>query len=207
MIHSYVELGDTHKDVLCEIGNIGAGNAATSLSAMIEGGVGISVPRVMVLDYDSAVRAVGNPEELGIAIMIRYSGDVSGIVLFMLGHEDAKGIAEMLMSGGSEGLTEDLSDMKVSSIKEIGNILGSAYIGSISTLTGLRLGISVPYVSIGMLGAIMSVPMIEFAIDNSKIMMVDETFIIGTHRLLSHVILFADVPSLNLILSRLGIDA
>ena len=209
MIKSYGELDDRHIDVLCELGNIGAGNAATSLSVMIDEGVSISIPQVMILDYDGVIRMVGDPEDLGIAIMIKYVGDVRGIVLFLLGYEDAIGIADMLIAGcDDEGDSEHmLSDMKVSTIKEIGNILGSSYLGSIATLTGLSFDISVPYVSIDMVGAIMSAPMVEFSIDNDRILLIEESFSTDTRSLKSHVILFADIPSLNKILTELGIEA
>ena len=206
MITSYGELGEQHIDVLCEIGNIGAGNAATSLSVMIDEGVNISVPQVRLLDYDSVIRAVGDPEDLGIAIMIKYSGDVRGIVLFLLGYEDAKGFADILIQDAGADSQEGLSEMMISTIKEIGNILGSSYLGSISTLTGLNYDISIPYVSIDMVGAIMSAPMLEFSVDNSKILMIEESFSTGTRSLKSHVILFADIPSLNKILTTLGIE-
>ena len=206
MINSYGELDDRHIDVLREIGNIGAGNAATSLSMMIDEGVRISVPEVMILDYDGVIRAVGDPEDLGIAIMIKYAGDARGIVLFMLGYKDAKGIAEILI-GGEEGENgKGLSDMTVSTIKEIGNILGSAFLGSISMMTGLTIDISIPYVSIDMVGAIMTTPMLEFSIDNSKIMLIEGSFVTDSRSFKSHVVLFADIPSLNLIMSKLGFD-
>ena len=206
MITSYGELGEQHIDVLCEIGNIGAGNAATSLSVMIDEGVNISVPQVRLLDYDSVIRSVGDPEDLGIAIMIKYTGDVRGIVLFLLGYEDAKGFADILIQDAGSDSQEGLSEMMISTIKEIGNILGSSYLGSISTLTGLNYDISIPYVSIDMVGAIMSAPMLEFSVDNSKILMIEESFSTGTRSLKSHVVLFADIPSLNKILTTLGIE-
>ena len=230
-IKSYDELDDIHIDVLSELGNIGSGNAATSLSVLLDEGVKISMPHVMILDYDSVVRATGDPEDLGIAIMINYIGDVRGIVLFVLSYDDAKGIAKMLVGdamaaeakeakdakcecgdcgdcsdrnfGGEGG---DLSDIEISMIKEIGNILGSSYLGSISTLTGLEFDISVPHVSIDMVGAIMSAPMSEFSIDNKKILIIEESFSTESLSLKSHVILFADIPSLNLIMDRLGIE-
>jgi Chemotaxis protein CheC, inhibitor of MCP methylation len=206
VITSYGELGEQHIDVLCEIGNIGAGNAATSLSVMIDEGVNISVPQVRLLDYDSVIRSVGDPEDLGIAIMIKYTGDVRGIVLFLLGYEDAKGFADILIQDAGSDSQEGLSEMMISTIKEIGNILGSSYLGSISTLTGLNYDISIPYVSIDMVGAIMSAPMLEFSVDNSKILMIEESFSTGTRSLKSHVVLFADIPSLNKILTTLGIE-
>jgi len=206
VINSYEDLGAQHIDLLCEIGNIGAGNAATSLSVLIDEGVGITVPKVKLLDYDSVIRAVGDPQELAIAIMIKYEGDIRGIVLFVLGYEDAKGFADMLIHGAGLDDEEGLSEMTISTIKEIGNILGSSYLGSIATLTGLEYDISVPYVSIDMVGAIMSAPMLEYSVDNDKILLIEESFSTDLHSLKSHVILFADIPSLNKILTQLGIE-
>jgi chemotaxis protein CheC len=205
VINSYGELDVQHIDVLCEIGNIGAGNAATFLSVMINEGVSITVPTVKILGYDEIIRSVGDPEDLGIAIMIKYEGDVRGIVLFLLSYKDATGFADMLIQDVGFNKEEGLSEMMISAIKEIGNILGSSYLGSISTLTGLNFDISVPYVSIDMVGAIITAPMLEYSVDNKKILLVEESFSTDTHSLKSHVIMFADIPSLNKILTQLGI--
>jgi len=212
VIKSYGELDATQIDVLRELGNIGAGNAATSLSVMLDEGVGISVPAVKILDYDGVVRTVGDPEELGIAIMIQYGGDVRGIVLFILNHDDAMNIGELLV-GSSDDQEENsggntlMSDMKLSMVKEIGNILGCSYLGSIATMTGLNFEVSVPYVAIDMVGAILSAPLLLFSIDNSKILLIEESFLTDSRSMKSHVILFADIPSLNTIMNRLGLSA
>ena len=211
MIKSYGELDAIQIDVLRELGNIGAGNAATSLSVMLDEGVGISVPEVKILDYNGVVRVVGDPEELGVAIMIQFGGDVRGIVLFVLNHDDAMNIGELLAgeamrADGSVPEPTIMSDMKLSTIKEIGNILGCSYLGSIGTMTGLSFEISVPYVAIDMVGAILSAPLLLFSIDNSKILLIEESFLTESHKVKSHVILFADIASLNTILNRLGLD-
>ena len=208
-IRYYEDLSELHMDVLREIGNIGAGNAATSLSVMLDEGVGISVPQVKILDYDGVVRTVGDPEDLGIAIMIQYGGDVRGIVLFILNHDDAINIGEMLigdMNPENKGAENELTDMRVSMVKEIGNILGCSYLGSIATMTGLNFEISVPYVAIDMVGAILSAPLLLFSIDNNKIMLIEESFMTDSRSMKSHVVLFADIPSLNTILTKLGLD-
>jgi len=209
VIKSYGELDDVQIDVLRELGNIGAGNAATSLSVMLDEGVGISVPEVKILDYDGVVRTVGDPEDLGIAIMIQYGGDVRGIVLFILNHDDAKSIGEILIGkpeDSKEGDSDNITDMKLSMVKEIGNILGCSYLGSIATMTGLEFEVSVPYVAIDMVGAILSAPLLLFSIDNSKILLIEESFVTDSRSMKSHVILFADIESLNTILTRLGLD-
>ena len=211
VIKTYGELDATQIDVLRELGNIGAGNAATSLSVMLDEGVGISVPQVKILDYDGVVRVVGDPEDLGVAIMIQFGGDVRGIVLFVLNHEDAMSIGDLLVGEAyhpEEGCEEPdlMAEMKLSTIKEIGNILGCSYLGSIGTMTGLTFEVSVPYVAIDMVGAILSAPLLLFSMDNSKILLVEESFSTESHSIRSHVILFADITSLNTILNKLGLD-
>ena len=206
MIKSYSDLNSNHIDVLREIGNIGAGNAATSLSMLLDESVAISIPVVRIDEYEDVVRSIGDPEDLAIAILINFTGEIRGMVLFMLSVEEAKRITQILVGNEEEDSGEGLSEMKLSAIKEIGNILGSSYLGSIGELTGLTFDISVPYTAIDMIGALMSAPMTEFGVDDSKILFVEESFTAEELKLNSHVILFADMPSLNIMLQRLGLE-
>lgn len=207
MIDSIAKLDGGQIDILGEVGNIGTGNAATSLAAMIDESVHIDVPQVMVLDYSEAVNLIGKPDEPGVAIMIRYGGDVNGIILFLLRSEDVSAISGMLMSDIEAGDgPEGFSELTLSMVKELGNILGSSYLNSISTLTGLRFDISIPFVSIDMIGAVLNTPIVEFSIDGSKILLIEGSFYNNARSVKSHVLLFADLPSLDKIMARLGIE-
>ena len=57
-------IDDVHFDVLKEIGNIGAGNATTALSQMINKRVDMKVPKVELLDFNELANIVGGPENL-----------------------------------------------------------------------------------------------------------------------------------------------
>jgi chemotaxis protein CheC len=96
--------------------------------------------------------------------------------------------------------------MKLSAIKEIGNILGSAYINSIALLTGLQIDLSVPYIAIDMAGALLSVPVIEFGAVGDKVMFIEEGFFTDGKQLDSNVIMFAEVDTLQRIMGRLGLE-
>lgn len=204
-MENYEELNDLQIDVLREIGNIGAGNAATALATMLDEKVDISVPKVRITDFDTAVNALGGAETLTVGVLVNFMGEATGMIMFLLKMEDARNILQILVGGDTEENGE-LDDLKLSAIKEIGNILGSSYINSISTLTGLSIQISVPYVAIDMAGALMSVPVIEFGSVGDKVMFIEECFIGEDNQLNSNVIMFAEMDTIKTIMERLGIE-
>jgi chemotaxis protein CheC len=205
LIKSYTELNDQHIDALREIGNIGAGNAATSLGVLLNENVSIALPRVRIEDVEKVVSFLGGQEEMVVAVLVDFSGDVNGVILFIMSMEDAKGITDIIVGNDVPGLS-GLSEMKISAVKEIGNILGSSYLGCISTLTGLRMEISVPYVSIDMAGAILAAPVVQYGAADNKVFLVEERFSTEMRHLNSNVILFTDMEALGTMMNRLGIE-
>ncbi|QOX63931.1 CheY-P-specific phosphatase CheC [Anoxybacterium hadale] len=204
MLTNYDELNDVQIDVLREIGNIGAGNAATALSTILDERVEISLPRVRITDFDTAVNALGGAETMTVGVLVNFSGEANGMIMFLLNMEDAKAIMSILIQDEGED-NGQLSELKLSAIKEIGNILGSSYINSISTLTGLTINISIPYIAIDMAGALMSVPIIEFGSVGDKVMFIEECFSAEENNLTSNIIMFAEIETLKIIMERLGL--
>jgi chemotaxis protein CheC len=96
--------------------------------------------------------------------------------------------------------------MKISGIKELGNILGSSYLGSIASLTGMTINVSIPHIAIDMAGAILALPVAQYGADDSKVMFVEESFSTGRRKLESHVIMFTDMDTLKAIMGRLGLE-
>lgn len=205
MFKNYEELNDTQIDVLREIGNIGAGNAATALATILNAQVNISVPKVRITDFDTAVNALGGAEMMTVGVLVNYSGEANGMIMFLLSMEEAKNITSVLIECDDSESEDELSELKLSAIKEIGNILSSSYINSISTLTGLNIKISIPYISIDMAGALMSVPIIEFGTIGDKVMFIEESFLGDVQNLKSHIVMFAEIETLKNIMKRLGI--
>ena len=78
-------LDNMNFDVLTEIGNIGAGNAVTALSQMINAKVDMYVPQVKMLTFQQLANVIGGEETLVAGIMLSLEGDIEGSMLFMLG--------------------------------------------------------------------------------------------------------------------------
>jgi chemotaxis protein CheC len=199
-------LNEEYIDALKEIGNIGAGNAATSLGILLDEDVVISIPKVRVESFDDVVRSVGGTEEMCVAVLVNFSGDATGVVLFMLSMDDAKGITDILSAEEGDD-TPGLSDLKLSGIKEFGNILGSSYLGSIASLMGMDVSLSVPHVAIDMAGAILSAPIAKYGASDSKVMFIEESFSTKKRQLQSRVIMFTDIETLSDIINRLGLSS
>ena len=97
-----------------------------------------------------------------------------------------------------------LTEMELSALKEVGNIITGAYLNSLATLTSMMIYPSVPYVSIDMAGAILSVAAIEFGIMGDKILMI-ETQLMDETEINGYFLLMPDMESYDKILSSLGL--
>jgi len=190
-------------DVLKEIGNIGAGNATTALAQMLGTKVDMKVPKVALLEFSEVGEAMGGEEQIMIGIYQIVEGDVSGSIMFLLEERSARVLVSRLMGVG-ETETGAFSEMEISALKEIGNIITGSYLSSLSMLTNLKIISSVPDISIDMAGAILSVPAIEFGTVGDKILLIQTAFSDDV-KIDGYFILVPDLESYDKILSSLGV--
>ncbi len=194
-----------HFDILREIGNIGAGNAVTALSKLLGKKIDMKVPNVNLLDFKDTAEIIGGAENLIIGILISLSGDVSGIMMFILEKDSARMLINNLLNKDVKDVS-DFTEMDLSAIEEIGNILSSSYLSSLGTLTNLRIIPSIPYLSIDMAGAILSVPAIEFGKVADKVLFIESVFAEDDSNVSGYFILVPDLQSFNIILRSLGVE-
>lgn len=199
----YDSLDATKLDALKEIGNIGSGNAATALSEMLETPVDIGIPVVTILDYNQVVESLGGSENVLISLMLTLNGDVSGMILFLLEHDFAHKLLNEL-TGSDFDKIEEIDELSKSAILEVGNIMASSYVNAIATLTGLDIAVSVPNISVDMVGSILSVPAIFFANISDKIIFIEDKFDDDTKRSSSRILMIPEVESLKKIMESLG---
>ncbi|MBQ4166450.1 MAG: hypothetical protein IJD85_09025, partial [Oscillospiraceae bacterium] len=64
---------------------------------------------------------------------------------------------------------------------------------------------SVPSMTVDMLGAIMSVPIIEFAEVGDKVLFIDDGFVIDGVDIKSNIILIPEMASLATLMTKLGV--
>lgn len=158
-------LSPVQMDVLQEIGNIGSGNAATSMSKLLNKKVDMHVPSVKVIAFNDVMEMVGGPEILIVAIMIRIKGNAPGTVFFILTLPEAANIVRQITAEPEFVIFGDTppSELALSSLQEVGNILAGSYLSALSDFTGINMQPSVPLLSIDMAGAILTEGLIELS--------------------------------------------
>ena len=204
-IKTYEEMNELEIDILKEIGSIGGGNAATALSSMLNAKVNMSLPKVEILDFNEALVNVGDPEEVVAAILVEMSGELGGIMLFILTKEFSHEILLRMLGKTKEDFFE-LEEIDSSVLMEIGNIVISSYITAMASLVNMSVELSVPQLAVNMLGGIMSVPIAMMGQHSDRIMMITGNFMIDEKALNSNMLLLPDVESLNVLMKKLGVE-
>lgn len=196
-------LNATMIDILGEIGNIGSGNAATALATMISKRIDMDVPKVKIVEFKDAAKVLGGEESLVVGIYLDLEKDISGNIMFILDLDSAINLSDMLLNRTNK--SSHLDDIAQSALSEVGNILASSYVNSLSSLTNLNITVSVPSLAIDMAGAILSVPAIQFSYIADHILLIETIFEEGNNSVKGNLFLLPDIVSFKKILSKLRV--
>jgi chemotaxis protein CheC len=203
MNDNFNRFGEFQFDVLKEIGNIGAGNAATALSKIISKEIDMKVPHVQVIGFDEIANFVGGAENVVVSVFLRINGDVPGNMFFILTVESAKSLVKhfLQIDPAENGFTE----LQLSALCEIGNILIGSYLSSLADFTHLNMFPSVPALAIDMAGAILSYGLIELGQLGDFALSIDTAFLGSEQAVEGHFFLLPDPDSLEKLFSALGV--
>lgn len=204
MVSGIDELSNIELDVLREIGNIGSGNAATALAKMLNRKVNMDVPRAKILEFNEVSDMLGGAELPVVGILLKMAGDLKGNIMFILQQQAARMLVNMLMGKNAEA-EEEYTEIEISALKEIGNILAGSYLSALSVLTNLKIMPSIPDMAIDMAGAILSVPAIEFGKVGDTVLYIETEFSDGTEKVVGDFFLVPDIDTYDVLLKALGV--
>jgi chemotaxis protein CheC len=142
-----LELSEMQIEALKEVGNIGAGHAATALSTMLDQPVQIGTPSVEILPFADLANRVSRPGRVVSAVHMHVLGQAPCQIVVLFDEAQAKSFVSIFT-----GTTSDepiFASLVESTIKEVGNIIGGAYLTALTELTGVTLIASVPTLSTG----------------------------------------------------------
>lgn len=197
-----------HLDILKEIGNIGAGHAATALSSLLGNSVDMKVPYVNIMPFDEVTKRIGGDETIVAAVFFRIEGDAPGSMFFILTVEQASKLLTEITGKPTELSEPPYDELAMSALQEIGNILTGSYLSSLADFTNLNLHPTVPAVGIDMAGALIHYGLIQISKESDYAVVIDTVFLeSGTvsSLLKGQVLLLPDPDSFRTIFTALGV--
>lgn len=200
-----------HLDILKEIGNIGAGHAATALSILMDKKIDMNIPIVRIMSFDDMLELAGGHENIVVAVYLRIEGDASGSMFFILPLDQGTKYIQQMTGDTTFSFSQPpYSEIGLSAMQELGNILSGSYLSSLSDFTGLDLHPSVPSLSVDMAGAIISFGLIELSQTEDYAIVIDtalqEDECSPEKSVHGHFFLLPDPDSFSVIFQALGVN-
>jgi chemotaxis protein CheC len=194
-------------DALREVANIGAGHAATALSQMTQRTIMIAVPEVNVRPLEDVAELFGRADQVICAVLMHMMGDLTGRAMILFPDESARNLVDILLRR-PPGTTQAFEAMEQSGLKEVGNILVSAYLTALSDFMGMMLVPSVPSLVIDQAGAILTTTYLNFGHDRDYVFCVETAFEVAgaSEQLRGHFLLLPDLPSLRAIFDAIRVS-
>ena len=204
-LQKYEDLTPIQIDVLQEVGNIGSGNAAAALSNLISKNVEIHMPKVEIVDFQGAIDQAGGAERVVAGVLSRMVGNIEGMILLLI---DRNFINSVISSFSDKQITNllDLQEAEISALSEVGNIMGGAYVSAMGQLTGIEAALQAPVLQVDMIGALMSLPVVEFGEVDDKILYIDKKLSIDGQEMNAKLLMIPAIGSLAKIMKNLGLD-
>ena len=138
-------LQDVEKDAVGEISNICMGNAATTLSTLVNSKVNITTPVVSMVTMNELSSRFGRP---CVFIQIAYIEGLDGSNVLILAENDVKVITDLMMGGDGSNTADELSELHLSAISEAMNQMMGAASTSLSSMLEKKIDISPPKASL-----------------------------------------------------------
>ena len=196
-------------DAMREVGNIGAGNAATALSIMLARPVDMDVPKAELVSIYELAEYYGDPLTMVSAVFVRSEGEFTCSLIFIQEEDESRKLVDLLIGqqmGGMDPASVP-EEMRDSALTEVGNIILSSFLNAINVLIGGTHSISVPGVAHDMLGSILDVVASIFGQSGEHALIVDTALKVENveGRVSGKVVMLPDPGSLEILLGKLQV--
>ncbi len=205
----YQNLNELQLSLIQEIGNIGAGNAATALSTMIDKRVDISVPTVDICPTEDLPALLGGRDQLVLAIYLAVQGDVSMYMMLVFERPSGLKLADMLLfqKRSEEELngTGEINQMDESALMELGNILGSHYLTALTDFTKIHMIPGPPSLTYDMLSSVVDFIQIELEEAVERAFILNTDIMVEEEKIDGYILMLPVHESIKTMVKNMGL--
>ncbi|MFC1668906.1 chemotaxis protein CheW [Spirochaetota bacterium] len=184
------------------IANVGAANAAESLSKIIKKRIDLSIPEVIYLPVEKIPEHIGSVDSVYIGVMMNIQGDLNGTILFILHDQVGFDLIDLLYGTESSNIKK-LDEDGESALVELTNIVGASVINVFSDKTELVIMTSVPTIVHDYMQSIIDSILVKHSMLSDYAIIMDTAFFLEDNRVIGNLLLLAEEDSLKNVIQRL----
>jgi chemotaxis protein CheC len=190
-----IELSALENDALIEIFNIGVGQAAASMSAIVNEAVRMSVPSITFVNRAEAARLLSNkvfePERI-CGVSQHYEGAFETEAILMFPEDKSLEIVRLMVGEGVP--LAELTDMEQEAMCEIGNIILNSCVGTLANIFQHELRGSLPEYHVGTSDEILTASGSQA---DTVVLMLHIDFVLEKHQIQGYVAFVLDLSAMN----------
>jgi chemotaxis protein CheC len=193
-------LSENRFDLLREIGNIGIGNAVSSLSQLLnDERVNIRMPEVTVVSLGELPDHMDGPEKVVTGLYVEVGGSIDLHIIFILPLDSARSITSSI----SGGLVQELDEMGLSAVMEVGNIVTAGYINAFAELTEFTLIPKPPAIAVDLTEAILGSILAEVQVAEDFVILIKTGFETGDSKIEGFLCMIPAQDSFEIVYKKL----
>ncbi len=184
------------------IANVGATNAAESISKILKKRIDLSIPEVTLMPLEQIPRHIGNIDSIYMGIMMPVLGDARGTVLFIFQEKTGFEVIDLLYGKGTSR-TKELNEDGESALQELTNIVGSSVINIIAEKTGLVIRAGIPTIVHDYLQSVIDSILVLHSLINDYAIVMDTSFFFENDRIIGNLLILPEADTLKIIVDRM----
>jgi chemotaxis protein CheC len=163
-------------DILREVGSIAAGHGSIALSEMLGRKLDLELPSLDMVSAKSIIDKI-QADQIVISVACNILSGIKGEIIFVLDEKSAFKLIDLCYRAHPDEKKGGLfTEMGLSLIKEVGNIIISSYVGALSMILKTVVIPSIPTLVSGSLQQVLSMVVSPYSTDCS-ILLVEAIFV------------------------------
>jgi chemotaxis protein CheC len=192
-------LTEIQKDAVGEIFNMAIGQSASSLSMMLDEEIELSVPQVLFLPRDEAIKKLeGQDDAECCAVRQVFDGSLTGETWMVFPATKSLELVRSILDEFDD--LEDMTDLEQEALGEVGNVVLNSCLASLANELGLKFQVSLPELFNGKARSVL-VPEGGGGHNNSLTMLIDVRFAVKDRKIDGHILLVLGVDSVSDLIS------
>ncbi|HNX25213.1 MAG TPA: chemotaxis protein CheW, partial [Spirochaetota bacterium] len=180
------------------LSNMGAANAAESLSKILNKRIDLSIPEVRLTPVEKIPDFFGNLNEPYMGVMLGIEGEINGTLLLLLQEKIGFELIDMLYGTDSRGNNE-LSEDGVSALKELTNIIGASILNVYAEKSNMVVKPNVPTFVHDYLQSVMDTVLILHNIEHDYAIVMETAFYFENDQVMGNLMILPETESLKVL--------